>query len=500
MSGDNIHNDPRLDEWRGFGEANPALSEPQRYDPSGNYNSEATTREKVWRQIPEQPGAAPVSPLEETLHAARRGPELYQAPPPPAAPTPAPNRSLVAEDTQSAARVSKLSIGRRILMAAFCFVGLFGLIADLRGLASIETGLIFLLATLVGSAAIHGLATRHVIIRAILSIAIAACASAAATFILPTLGLWPQETSGLLIAMTFATVGTLTHSRICLGIALIVLVNMLFQDGGLGLMPGRTQIAVLALFGIGLLGGVTTGSRFIATVSLLALFLAHMHIMASSALPSGSALGVTFITALCAAALLRSTMKRGLTAAFEPMAAAILVFVVAALTFQLVLLGGNGGPDMLETAPMRGSVVSVLLAAQAFVFLSSLYDWFENRVSLQSVLAVQAVLAALTVMLVDPRRMGFIPGFDAATEMALCVGLILAVIVLRVLFHAWQKDKPILTAACALILMVEAIILLQFAVTGMDIAVTALVCAAVAIVLAAMMSVFGRKTPNVTAS
>ncbi|MEM9600295.1 MAG: hypothetical protein AAF926_04670, partial [Pseudomonadota bacterium] len=283
-------------------------------------------------------------------------------------------------------------------------------------------------------------------------------------------------------------------------IALIVLVNLLFQGDGLGLMPGRTQIAVLALFGIGLLGGVTAGSRFIASVSLLSLFVAHLHIMSSSALPSGSALGVTLITALCAAALMRSTAQRGMTSATEPMIVAISVFVIATLTFQLVLLGGNGGPDMLETAPMRGSVVTVVLCAQLIVLISGLYDWFENRTSLQSVLAIQAVLAVLTLMLIDPRRMVLLPRIDAASEMAFLTGVLLTGIMIRVLIHAWRQDRPLLTAICALTLMIEAILMLRFAMTGLDVALAALVCAAIAIIAGALMAITSRKSSRALSS
>ncbi|GLQ19155.1 hypothetical protein ACFFUB_12125 [Algimonas porphyrae] len=491
MSSDTWHNDPwshdRADAPTHGASHNEALQsdhwpvdtafEPQAFDPHAYY-------------------AAPPHTMVEPSG----GPQPYTPPATPVAQPPAPNRSLLTPTDDEEPDKTRLSLIRKTGIILFAFIGLYGLFASLRGLSPLETGLTYLLAAGVGTFVLNGMAMRQLLVRATLCVAVAGCAAMAATSLLPHLGLWPADSTNLLVAMTFATVGTLAHSRLCLGIALIVLVNLLFQGNGLGLMPGRTQIAVLALFGIGLLGGVTAGSRFIASISLLSLFVAHIHIMASAALPSGSALGVTLITALCAAALMRSTYQRGLKSALEPMFVAIGVFAVATLTFQLVLLGGNGGPDMLETAPMRGSVVTVLLGTQMIVLISGLYDWFENRASLQSVLSVQAVLAMLTLMLLDPRRMVLLPGIDASGEMAFLTGIILAAIIIRILFHAWRTDKPIVTGVCALILMAEAIMLLRFVMTGLDVAFAALVCAVVAIVMGGVMAVNARKTSQVARS
>jgi hypothetical protein len=364
------------------------------------------------------------------------------------------------------------------------------------GLPARETGLLCGLSAIAAAAVLRGLPMWQTVARAVLALAIGAFSCLAVLILLPALNLWPNGAGPLLFSMIFAIVGTITRSRACLSLAIIALFGLMVDSDGLTRMRLDAQVATLCLFAIGLCGSIMAGSRIIAGVSLVAVMGATLTLMAAFGIPTPGALAILSIFAMASTLALRAYVTRGDTAAELPMYLSALVFALAAIGFQLFLMGDFVGQQGRFAPPMPNLGVMILIAIQGMVLFVSLVGWFARRVSLADVMLTQAIFGLICTIIADPMRLQRIGVGDPSLLLAALVGLIVAGLAGMALYKAWLADRPILTSLSAMTLMIQIIFGMRLITGDFDVALAALVCAGLALALAVVMALNPRNLRN----
>lgn len=364
------------------------------------------------------------------------------------------------------------------------------------GLPARETGLLCALSALAASAVLYGLPLWLTVARAVLALSVAVFASLALLILLPALNLWPSGAGPLLFSMIFAIVGTLTRSRACLSLAILALFGLMVDSDGLTRMRLDAQVATLGLFAIGLCGSVMAGSRIIAGVSLMAVMGATLTLMAAFGIPTPGALAILSVFAIASGLALRAYVVRGYAAAELPMILSGIVFALAAIGFQLFLMGDFVGQAGRFVTPMPNLGVMILIGIQGMVLFVSLVGWFARRLSLADVMLTQAIFGLACTIIADPMRLSRIGVGDPSLLLAGLVGVIVAGLAALILYRSWLADRPILTSLSAMTLMIQIIFGMRLATGDFDVALAALVCAGLAMALAVIMALNPRHLRN----
>lgn len=368
------------------------------------------------------------------------------------------------------------------------------------GLPARETGLLCALSAVAAGAVLYGLPLWQTVARALLALAVGAFSCLTVLILLPALNLWPSGAGPLLFSMIFAIVGTLTRSRICLSLAILALFGLMIDSNGLTRMRLDAQVATLGLFAIGLCGSVMAGSRLIAGVSLVAVMGATMTLMAAFGIPTPGALAILSVFAMASGLALRAYVIRGYVAAELPMILSGVVFALAAIGFQLFLMGDFAGQAGRFATPLPNLGVMILIAIQGMVLFVSIVGWFARRVSLADVMLTQAIFGLICTIIADPMRLERIGVGDPSLLLAGLVGLIVAGLAALMLYKSWLADRPILTSLSAMTLMIQIIFGMRLITGNFDVALAALVCAGLAMALAVVMALNPRNLRNTSLS
>jgi hypothetical protein len=355
------------------------------------------------------------------------------------------------------------------------------------GLPARTTGLLCALSALAAAAVLYGLPHWQTIARGVLALAVGAFSCLSILILLPALNLWPSGGGPLLFSMIFAIVGTLTKSRACLSLAIIALFGLMIDSDGLTRMRLDAQVATLGLFAIGLCGSVMAGSRIIAGVSVVAVMGATMTLMASFGIPTPGALAILSVFAIAVTLALRAYVYRGYSAAEIPMILSGVIFALAAIGFQLFLMGDFAGQAGRFATPMPNLGVMILIGIQGMVLFVSLVGWFARRLSLADVMLTQAIFGLICTVIADPMRLERIGVGDPSLLLAGLVGVIVAGLAGLMLYKSWLADRPVLTSLSAMTLMIQIIFGMRLATGNFDVALAALVCAGLAMALAVVM-------------
>jgi len=361
------------------------------------------------------------------------------------------------------------------------------------GLPARETGLLCALSAMAAAAVLYGLPLWQTVARAVLAMAVGAFSCLALLILLPALNLWPSGGGPLIFSMIFAIVGTITRSRACLSLAILALFGLMIDSDGLTRMRLDAQVATLALFAIGLCGSVMAGSRIIAGVSVVAVMAATLTLLAAFGIPTPGALAILSVFAMATALALRAYVYRGYVAAELPMILSGVIFALAAIGFQLFLMGDFAGQEGRFATPLPGLGVMLLIAIQGMVLFVSLVGWFAKRVSLADVMVTQAIFGLICTVIADPMRLSRIGIGDPSLILAAIVGLIVTGLAAMILYKSWQADRPVLTSLSALTLMIQIIFGMRLATGNFDVALAALVSAGLAMALAVVMALNPRK-------
>lgn len=409
-------------------------------------------------------------------------------------PPPFPHETPVMYDNEPP--VSSWSTSRLTALVFFIVATALTLFSLRAGLPARETGLLCVLSAIAAAAVLRGLPLWQTVARAVLALAVGAFSCLAVLILLPALNLWPSGAGPLLFSMIFAIVGTLTRSRACLSLAILALFGLMVDSDGLTRMRLDAQVATLGLFAIGLCGSIMAGSRIIAGVSLVAVMGATLTLMAAFGIPTPGALAILSIFAMASTLALRAYVTRGYAAAELPMILSGVVFALAAIGFQLFLMGDFVGQEGRFATPLPNLGVMILIAIQGMVLFVSLVGWFARRVSLADVMLTQAIFGLICTIIADPMRLQRIGVGDPSLLLAALVGLIVAGLAGMMLYRSWLADRPILTSLSAMTLMIQIIFGMRLITGDFDVALAALVCAGLALALAVVMALNPRNLRN----
>lgn len=409
-------------------------------------------------------------------------------------PPPFPHETPVMYDNEPP--VSPWSTSRLTALVFFIVATALTLFSLRAGLPARETGLLCVLSAIAAAAVLRGLPLWQTVARAVLALAVGAFSCLAVLILLPALNLWPSGAGPLLFSMIFAIVGTITRSRACLSLAILALFGLMVDSDGLTRMRLDAQVATLGLFAIGLCGSIMAGSRIIAGVSLVAVMGATLTLMAAFGIPTPGALAILSIFAMASTLALRAYVTRGYAAAELPMILSGVVFALAAIGFQLFLMGDFVGQEGRFATPLPNLGVMILIAIQGMVLFVSLVGWFARRVSLADVMLTQAIFGLICTIIADPMRLQRIGVGDPSLLLAALVGLIVAGLAGMMLYRSWLADRPILTSLSAMTLMIQIIFGMRLITGDFDVALAALVCAGLALALAVVMALNPRNLRN----
>lgn len=409
-------------------------------------------------------------------------------------PPPFPHETPVMYDNDPP--VSPWSTSRLTALVFFIVATALTLFSLRAGLPARETGLLCVLSAIAAAAVLRGLPLWQTVARAVLALAVGAFSCLAVLILLPALNLWPSGAGPLLFSMIFAIVGTITRSRACLSLAILALFGLMVDSDGLTRMRLDAQVATLGLFAIGLCGSIMAGSRIIAGVSLVAVMGATLTLMAAFGIPTPGALAILSIFAMASTLALRAYVTRGYGAAELPMILSGVVFALAAIGFQLFLMGDFVGQEGRFATPLPNLGVMILIAIQGMVLFVSLVGWFARRVSLADVMLTQAIFGLICTIIADPMRLQRIGVGDPSLLLAALVGLIVAGLAGMMLYKSWLADRPILTSLSAMTLMIQIIFGMRLITGDFDVALAALVCAGLAMALAVIMALNPRNLRN----
>lgn len=411
-------------------------------------------------------------------------PEPYVAPAEPAM-----NPHPAQHSFHNGAQVEKTWTKSRLFALAFLIISAaLSAFALREGLAARDTGLLCLLSAAGSGTVLYGMPTFKSFTRGACAFLTAFFLCLSTLILLPAFNLWPTGAGPLLFSMIFAIVGTITRSRTCLFAALIALFGLMLDSDGLTRMRLDAQIATLGLFSIGLFGGVIAKSRMIAAISTIAVMAATLTLLASFGVPAAAALAILSVFAITATVALRAFFRQGYETAEAPMFLSGLIFVLAAIAFQLNLMGELGSGVLSVSGAQSRTVAIVLLGFQTIVLFVSLVGWFSRRTSLMDVILTQAVLGLFCIVVVDPSRLARLDMGDPAMVLAGFVGVIIGTLAVIALKRFWKQGRPVLTSLSALVLMIEIVLGLRILSGDFDIALAGLICTGVALSLAALMA------------
>lgn len=163
------------------------------------------------------------------------------------------------------------------------------------------------------------------------------------------------------------------------------------------------------------------------------------------------------------------------------------IFALAAIGFQLFLMGDFAGQAGRFATPMPNLGVMILIGIQGMVLFVSLVGWFARRLSLADVMLTQAIFGLICTVIADPMRLERIGVGDPSLLLAGLVGVIVAGLAGLMLYKSWLADRPVLTSLSAMTLMIQIIFGMRLATGNFDVALAALVCAGLAMALAVVM-------------
>ncbi|MEL6688553.1 MAG: hypothetical protein AAFP97_13180 [Pseudomonadota bacterium] len=411
------------------------------------------------------------------------------APPFPVEPTKSVSaRSRLKETFQSPARLAALMF--------FGISAVLTLLAFKIGFPAMETGLLCVLTASAATIVLRALPKQNEIARGGFAIATGIFTCLAALVLLPAVNLWPSGAGPLIFAMIFCMIGTLVRSKACLAIAVAALFGLMVDADGLTRMRLDGQLAVLILFAIGLIGSVLSGSRIMSSVTLVAVMGSALTLMASFGIPSSGALATLSIFAVTTALALRAYWLQGHVSAEIPMILAALTFALAAIGFQLFLLGEVAGRPGFILEPMPNLGVMILIALQGMVLFVSLVSWLAGRMSLSDLLLTQALFGLVCTVIADPFRLVRLGFGNPSIVLTAIVAVIVGTLAAISLYRSWKNYRPILTALSAMIFMVQVNFGLRLLTGTFDIALGALVCGGIAVGLAVLMTLNPRNAPQ----
>lgn len=397
-------------------------------------------------------------------------------------------RSTLKETFQSPARLAALMFfGISAILTLFAFK---------IGFPAMETGLLCILTVSAAAIVLRALPKQNDLARGGFALATGTFSCLSALVILPALNLWPSGAGPLIFAMIFCIVGTLVRSKACLALAVAALFGLMVDADGLTRMRLDGQLAVLTLFAIGLFGSVLSGSRIMSSVTLVATMGAALTLMASFGIPTSSALATLSIFAVAASLALRAYWQQGHHSAELPMILSAVIFALAAIGYQLFLLGEVAGRPGFTLEPMPNLGVMILIALQGMILFVSIVSWFAGRMSFSDLLLTQALFGLICTLVADPFRLVRLGLEHPSLVMTAIVGLIVGALAAISLYRAWKQYRPILTALSAMVLMVEVNFALRLLTGTFDIALGALVCGGLAVALAVLMTLNPRHVPS----